>query len=78
MFKSKGLIVSLILLVLGAGCIIAFAVIGSSVDENGLLREQFALLPIGYALLFLGIVMGIISSMRHVRKRIKGLDDKKE
>ena len=33
---------------LGAACFLAFALIGSSVDEHGLLHEPFILVPIGW------------------------------
>jgi hypothetical protein len=45
----------------------AFWLIGSHVDEDGVLREPFALLPIGLMLLALGIVGAIAS--KAIRRR---------
>ncbi|WP_246188684.1 DUF3955 domain-containing protein [Nitratireductor arenosus] len=44
-----------ILIIAGLACLAAFRMIGSDVDENGVLREPFFLLPIGYLLVLLGI-----------------------
>lgn len=41
---------------LGAICLAAKAIIGSSVDQAGILHEPFFLLPIGLALVALGLV----------------------
>lgn len=51
----------------GAVCLVAFRYVGTTVDQNGLLHEPFALLPIGYSLLFLGaclVVYGLVKSAR--------------
>ena len=37
----------------GLACFAAFAAIGSRVDEQGILREPFFLMPAGWLLLFL-------------------------
>lgn len=42
----------------------AFNIIGSSVDENGILIEPFALLPIGYALLFVSVIAGVVIGVK--------------
>lgn len=46
----------LTLALLGFSSLALFKVIGSSVDENGVLREPFGLLPIGFGLLLLGLL----------------------
>ena len=46
------------------GCFMAFNIIGSSVDENGILIEPFALLPIGYALLFVSVIAGVVVGVK--------------
>ncbi|WP_299788999.1 DUF3955 domain-containing protein [uncultured Shewanella sp.] len=47
----------LLFLFLGLMCQFAFYVIGSRVDENGILVESFALLPISLLFIFLSLVM---------------------
>lgn len=47
----------MILLALGAagiGCVIAFRMIGQTIDQNGVLHEPFFLAPIGSLLLLIG------------------------
>ena len=47
--------IAITFLVLGILCFVAFEpLIGSEVDENGILREPFFLIPIGWLFLFLG------------------------
>ena len=53
-------ITAITLIILGAGYFLAFNLIGSYVDENGLLHEPFGLIPIGYLLIFSGLILGII------------------
>ena len=43
-----------------AACWGAYALIGSSVDEQGILREPFALIPIGWLFLFVGVGAGVL------------------
>jgi hypothetical protein len=43
-------------ILLGVICFLAKAIIGSNVAADGTLEEPFFLLPIGYLLVFLGIV----------------------
>ena len=45
-----------ILLSGGFTCLLLFLAYGSTLDENGFLHEAFALLPIGYLLLFVGAI----------------------
>ncbi len=47
---------NIILLLAGIGCFIALTLIGSYVDEQGILHEPFALIPIGYLLSIMGIL----------------------
>ena len=53
-----------IFIVLGLACLAAFRIIGSSVDENGMLHEPFALLPIGFLLLVAGALFAVVSLLR--------------
>jgi len=66
MKKSNHGIISIILIILGLGCTLAYKIIGSSVDENGLLHEPFGLIPIGHLFIFLGIIFGIIDILKSV------------
>lgn len=54
--KKKILKLAACLLLLGAACLISFNLIGSTVDESGLLHEPFILVIIGWLLLGLGII----------------------
>ena len=44
-----------VLAAMGVCCLVAFELIGSTVDEDGTLHEPFGLIPIG--LLLLGVAM---------------------
>lgn len=44
---------------LGVICLIAKAIIGSNVASDGTLEEPFFLIPVGFLLFFLGIVLVI-------------------
>lgn len=44
-----------VLAAIGVCCLVAFELIGSTVDEDGTLHEPFGLIPIG--LLLLGVAM---------------------
>lgn len=71
LLKNKLALASLILFILAIGCAVAFSIIGSHVDENGILHEPFALIPIGYLLAFLGLIFGIIAIARSILRRKK-------
>ena len=51
---------SLALLGLGFACLVAARLIGSEVDVDGVLREPFALIPIGWFSLSLGLILGAV------------------
>jgi len=55
-----------VLLVMGLACFVAFALIGSTVDENGLLHEPFALIPIGWLLLGLAMLLLLAGVVKRV------------
>ena len=44
-------------------CFVAYFLIGSEVDESGILHEPFALLPLGYVFGMIGTVWLIISGI---------------
>ena len=54
--KSYGLFIAIATLLLGLACFGLFEVLGSSIAPDGRLQEPFALLPVGWALIVLGIV----------------------
>jgi hypothetical protein len=67
--KRYGLFIAIAALLLGLACFGLFEVLGSSIAPDGRLHEPFALLPLGWALITLGIV-GLCSSLfrRGLRK----------
>ncbi|MGN1270995.1 MAG: DUF3955 domain-containing protein [Clostridia bacterium] len=58
-------IVGLIILILGILCISMKALLPETIDANGFLHEHFYLLPIGFFLIFLGILVLIINYVIH-------------
>ncbi|MEV3825058.1 DUF3955 domain-containing protein [Aeromonas caviae] len=53
----------------GLGCFVAFNLLGSTLDAQGFLHEPFALLPLGYLLLFTSMVLTVIPLLRKGRTR---------
>ena len=51
------------LLVFGIICFVSFYLIGSEVDENGYLKEPFALLPLGFISICLSMVLFIVFAL---------------
>lgn len=52
----------------GIACAMLYSAIGSSIDEAGVLHEPFFLIPVGYALMFIGVIGSLFSfllSLRH-------------
>jgi hypothetical protein len=63
-----------VFMVLGLACFMAFNMIGSTVDEAGVLHEPFGLLPIGFGLLFIGVLVVVFSWLRtYIRRRRAGV-----
>ncbi len=58
-----------LLILAGLGCFVAFNLLGTTVDTQGFLHEPFALLPLGYLLLFTGMVLTVIPLLRKGRTR---------
>ncbi|MGA0260934.1 MAG: DUF3955 domain-containing protein [bacterium] len=56
MSKEKYLGLSLVFFVLSGGCLFGYHLIGVSVDTGGFLIEPFALIPLGWSFLLLGLV----------------------
>lgn len=59
----------LALILLGLASFGAFHSIGASIDQNGILREPFALLPIGFGLLLLGLLLIAAALLNIARRR---------
>lgn len=51
------------LLLFGFACLIVNAIAGSHINQNGVLNEYFALIPIGFGCLFFGTACVFILSM---------------
>ncbi|MFP2768147.1 DUF3955 domain-containing protein [Oceanisphaera sp. KMM 10153] len=49
----------------GVVCLMAYAVIGSYIDENGLLVEPFGFIPLFWLLELLALVVFIITFVKH-------------
>lgn len=52
-------------LLAGIGCFGLMALLGSSIDSNGILHEPFFLIPMGYFFLLISLISGLI----HLYKR---------
>jgi hypothetical protein len=55
---------ALLLCFLGGACLFAFRLIGSPIDQDGVLHEPFPLIPIGWLLISLGVVAGVVHVVR--------------
>lgn len=53
-----------VLAAMGLACFVAFELIGSTVDENGLLHEPFALIPIGFLCVAVGVLLALPGLIR--------------
>ncbi len=56
----KKYILALISFILGASCFVAYSVIGSEVAPDGALVEPFFLIPVGYLLIAIAIIIPLI------------------
>jgi hypothetical protein len=62
--KIRLVSIGLTLLLLGFALLVAFRLVGSSIDENGFLREPFGLLPIGWLLVIVGGACTAVAAIR--------------
>jgi hypothetical protein len=60
--------VAIALILSGLACVVAFEVIGSSVNEDGILVEPFFLIPIAWLLFLTG---GVLAIATFIKGRIK-------
>ncbi len=56
----KKFAIPIVMVFVGILCLIVFQIAGSQVDAYGILREPFAFLPIGYALIKIGLLWTMI------------------
>lgn len=56
-------------LLLSLACLIAFRVIGAEVDADGVLREPFALIPLGWLLAAIGCALLIGGLLKRYIRR---------
>lgn len=54
---------------IGIGCSIAYNIIGSHVEQSGLLVEPFALVPLSYFFFFISVVSYLIVTVRYLIKK---------
>lgn len=55
--RIMGIIASVVALVLGISCVFAYSIIGVEVGEDGMLREAFGFLFIGFYLMLTGLML---------------------
>ena len=53
-----------ILVFTGILFLLAFQYIGSAIDQDGFLHEPFALIPLAWLFIILGVVIGIMATIR--------------
>ena len=61
-----------VLAAIGVCCLVAFELIGSTVDEDGTLHEPFGLIPIGLLLLGVAILLLLAGAVKGVWLRHHG------
>lgn len=61
-----------VLAAMGVCCLVAFELIGSTVDEDGTLHEPFGLIPIGLLLLGVAILLLLAGAVKGVWLRRHG------
>lgn len=64
-----------LLILAGLGCFLAFNLMGSTLDAQGMLHEPFALLPLGYLLIFMGLGLGLLPALRSGFRRWRAKGD---
>lgn len=65
--KISSIKVSVLLLGAGLVCLLAAQFIDSKVDENGMLHEPFALIPLAWLMITLSLLVGLICLIRAIR-----------
>lgn len=62
---------SLIAVGIGFLCFLGFWIIGSEIDADGYLHEPFALIPLGWIFLFIGLFIGLLYAFKKIRSANK-------
>jgi Na+-transporting NADH:ubiquinone oxidoreductase subunit NqrB len=55
---------AIVLVLSSLACVVAFEIIGSSVNEDGTLVEPFFLIPIAWLLFVTGVILGIATFIK--------------
>lgn len=74
-YKMIMVVVGMILLCIGLSCFLIEAVSVEYIDAQGILHENFFLIPIGYLFLFSGFVSVLIAGIKEILSRKKRLED---
>jgi hypothetical protein len=67
---KKSWLIAIVPLLVGAGCLISFNLIGSEVAPDGTLIEPFWMLPVGYLFVAIGLVAGLTMLLRRLLKKM--------
>ena len=59
---KKIYLIAIIPFILGIGCFVTYNAIGAEISPDGTLIEPFALLPLGWGLIAIGVACSIILS----------------
>lgn len=68
-FNMVSTIVGGFLMLIGFLCFIIKGLSVEYIDKNGILHENFFLLPIGYLFLFAGLIVIIVTAIAYLRKK---------
>ena len=61
--------VSVAFLIFAAACVVAFNLIGSTVDADGMVHEPFFLLPFAALFVLLSIITGLIAIIGYLKHK---------
>ena len=70
-FNLIAICIGAVLMFMGTGCILIKAFSVEYVDANGILHENFFLLPIGFLFLFCGLLTFFITGLKTLADRIR-------
>lgn len=56
----KRFLVPILFILVGVGCFLGFSFTGQSIDANGILHENFALMATGILLTMIGLIIGVV------------------
>lgn len=70
-FNLIAISIGAVLMLMGAGCILIKAFSVEYIDANGILHENFFLLPIGFLFIFCGLITFSITGIKAFIQRIK-------